>query len=66
MERAPALDLELEESVARREVYTVCDARIPARDDEAARVRVAFNLIDEPRDLVYAVARGVVAAERAP
>lgn len=66
MERATALDLELEERVTRREVDRVGDARVPARDDEAARVRVALNLADEPRDLVDAVARRVVAAERAP
>jgi hypothetical protein len=66
VEHAPALDLELEERVARRQVNAVCDARVPARDDEAARVRVVPDVSDEAGDLVNAVARRVVAAKTAP
>src|SRR2546423_10025956 len=66
MKSATALDLKLKDGVARRKVYVVGDARVPARDDEAARVRVVPNLAYEARDLVNAVARGVVAAVRAP
>src|SRR5215204_2391495 len=66
VERAAALDLELEERVARRQINLVRDARVPARDDEAARVRVTPNLIHEPRDLIHAVALRVMTAERAP
>src|SRR3989440_5781843 len=66
VECATALDFKLKERVAGREVYVVCDARVPACDDEAARVRVVPNLAYESGDLVNAVARGVVAAERAP
>src|SRR5205823_3598674 len=66
VERSTALDFKLKDGVARREVYVVCNARVPARDDEAARVRVVPYLAYEARDLVKAVARGVVAAETTP
>ena len=52
--------------MAGRQVNLVRDARVPARDDETARVRVVLNLSDEACDLVNAVARRVVAAKRAP
>ena len=66
MEHTPALDLELKERVTGREVNLVGHARVPARDDQSSWVGVAFDLRDEARDLVNAVARRIVAAERTP
>lgn len=60
------LYLELEECVAGREVNVVRDARVPSRDDESARVRVPLNLTHEPRELINAVALGVMSAEASP
>lgn len=66
MQNFPRLDLELEERVTRRQIDFVRDARIPTRDDEAARVRGLADPFDEARDLIHAVARRVMAAEGTP
>src|ERR1041384_6554507 len=66
MEHTLLFDLELKNRVTRRQVNFVGDARIPTRDEQPPRVWVTFDLFDESCDLIDAVARRIMPAERAP
>ena len=51
-------DVELEQAVARRQRHLVDIGRVPGRDDEAARVRIAADGGDHARDLIDHAAVG--------
>ena len=60
------LDFELKQSVTRREVDVVTLARVPTAHYQSTGIGIRLNLVDQPRDLIDAVAFWVVTAERAP
>src|SRR5215510_5941615 len=66
VKHASILDFELKESVARRQIDVGRLARIPAGNDQAARIRIGANLVQEIRDLVDTVLLRIITAERAP
>ncbi len=47
-----AIDVELEQAMAGRELHALDLGDVPGRDDEAARVGVAADLVDHPGDLI--------------
>ena len=55
----PFRDIELEQAMAGRERHLVEFGRVPGRDDEAAAVGVAADLVEHPADLVDAAAVGL-------
>jgi len=59
-------DFELTQRVTRRQINIVTFARIPATDDQAARVWIRFDLVYQTRDLIYAIAFWIVPTERTP
>src|SRR5437879_4483542 len=61
-----SFDLELNQRVARRQIDSVAFARVPATDNQTARVRVRFDLVNQSRDLIEAIALRIMAAERSP
>src|ERR1041385_4188090 len=60
------LDFELKQSVTRREGDVVTLARVPTAHYQSTGIGIRLNLVDQPRDLIDAVAFWVVTAERAP
>src|SRR5437899_7507239 len=66
MKRSLIFDLELKQRMTWRQVNVVRFARIPAADDQAPRVRIRLNLINQPRYLIDAIASRIMAAERTP
>src|SRR6266581_1064563 len=60
------LYLELKQRVTWRQIYLVPVSRIPATDDQAARVWIRFDLVYQTRDLIYAIAFWIVPTERTP
>src|SRR6476660_3129202 len=59
-------DLELKQRVTRRKVDIVAFAGIPAADDQATRMRIRLDLVDESCNLIDAVSGWVVTPEGAP
>jgi hypothetical protein len=58
--RQPSVrDVELEQAVAGRQRHPVEVGWVPGRDHEAARIRVAADLVEHPGDLVDAAAVGL-------
>src|SRR5438128_403061 len=60
------LDLKLKERMTGRQIDVVTFARIPAADDQSARIGIRFDLVNQPRDLIDAIAFWIVPAERSP
>src|SRR5438105_15089245 len=57
------LDLKLKERMTGRQIDIVTFARIPAADDQSARIGIRFDLVNQPRDLIEAIAFWIVTAE---
>src|ERR1044072_4189651 len=56
-------NFELKERMTGRQVHQLTLRGVPARDDQATRVRVPFDVVDEARKLVNAVSLRIVAAK---
>ena len=65
-EGSPLFDFELKQGVTRWQIDIVAFARIPATDDQAARIGIRFDLVYQTRDLIDTVSLRVMPAERAP
>ena len=61
-----SIHFELKQSVAGRQINFIGLARIPAGNDQAARIGISLDLFDETRDLIDTVTLGIVTAKRAP
>src|SRR3989442_10826870 len=59
-------DLELKQRVTRRQIDVIALARVPPADNQATRVRIRFDFVNESRDLIDAVAFRIMPAERTP
>ena len=60
------LDFELEQRMTRRQINLIAFTRIPTADNQAARIRVRFDFINQTRDLIEAVRLWIMAAEGTP
>ena len=66
MQQGVVLNLELKQSVARRQVDFVSVARVPSGNDQPTRIGIALDFGDQVRNLIDSIARGVAAAKRTP
>src|SRR6185295_11880011 len=62
----PRIHFELKQGVAGRQVYVISLARIPTRHDQAPRVGVILDSVDESSNLIDAVTRRIVTTKRSP
>src|SRR2546421_4185969 len=60
------LNFELKQRVTWRQIDVVTFARVPAADDQSSRIGIRFDLINQSRDLINAVAFWIVPPERSP
>src|SRR5215213_8954943 len=66
VKHATAFDFELKERVTRRKIDVIGLARIPTGHNQAARIRIGANLLQQVCNLVHAVLPGIVSSKRAP
>src|SRR5207253_10669513 len=59
-------DFELKQRVTGRQIDVIAFARIPAADDQTARVGICFDLLNQSCNLIDAVAFRTATAERTP
>src|SRR5260221_32302 len=59
-------DLELKQRVTGWQIDSIAFARIPAGDDQPARIRIGFDLINQTRNLIDTVAFRISSAEGTP
>src|ERR1051326_8217257 len=58
--------LELKDRVTRRQIDVLALTRVPAAHDQPAGKRIRFDLLDQARNLIDAVAFRIMATERSP
>src|SRR2546423_1006119 len=66
MEDALLFHLELKQRMTWRQINVVALARVPAANNQAPRVWIRFDLIDEASNLIDTIAFRIMAAERTP
>ena len=62
-EGSSLLNLELKQSVTGRQVDVIAFARVPAADDQTARIRIRFDLVKQTRDLIDSVKLRIMTAK---